>query len=382
MSNKPSSLLPLLRRVLCCGILISALAVVGRAQGESGDTPEIKTVEVQGVGTGDQATARDAAIQDAQRRAVEVGVGLYIKSETVVENLTLVSDKIYKQAAGFVHHYDIEEQNYKQETNTCWVKIKAEVSLKQIADSLDNLYEKLKISGSPRFIVMIDESKPCVAVNALTSVMVDKGFKVLDEDSVTAQRQKDALRLIHQGKIDAETAMLLHDKADIVIKGEVSAEAAERVTNDPATYSQTVSIEAKIIGVDTAQILGAKSGVGAGVAYSEQRALKAAKEKVGDDFLAKNLHTMLRTIFDPCKEYTVKVADCSYAQMTAVDAKLAAARFTRQSDARFEDPYGVISVLFAGTAKMLATHLETAPGIKLRVVSVTGMTVMVKVVGN
>ncbi|MEI6520860.1 MAG: hypothetical protein WCO98_12600, partial [bacterium] len=70
---------------------------------------EMKTVTAQGVGIGaDKAKARDEAIQDAQRKAVEQGVGLYIKSETVVANFTLVSDNIYKEAAGYVHAYNIE----------------------------------------------------------------------------------------------------------------------------------------------------------------------------------------------------------------------------------------------------------------------------------
>jgi len=244
----------------------------------------------------------------------------------------------------------------------------------------------LKIAGNPRVIVVINGTPSLRetdgVVNALTGSLVEKGFKVLDEEQLTAVRQKDALRLIRNGEIDAKTVMLLQDKADLIIVGKVSADAAERVIDDPVTYSQKVTLDAKIIRVDTAEILGAKRGLGVGADFSTKSAMEAAEDKAGSDYLEKNLRTLLRAVLDPCKEYTIKVAGCSYTQMTAVDNKLALSRFIRQTDARFEDGYGVISVQFNGNAKMLATHLETEKGIRLKVSSVTGMTVMVKPVGN
>ncbi|HEY3378705.1 MAG TPA: hypothetical protein VGL77_14555 [Armatimonadota bacterium] len=368
---------------LCVALALLALTTTGFAQ--DAEKAEMKTVIAQGVGAGpDRAKARDEAVQDAQRKAVEQGLGLYIKSETLVSNLALVSDNIYKTSSGFVHDYKVLEDEYNPTTDLYTVKIKANVSLQRIESVLENLYDKLKIAGSPRIILALDGTPSLRDAsginNALTSALVERGFKVLDDDQLTAVRQKDALRLIRAGEVDAKTVMLLQDKADVIIVGKVSADTAERVINDPVTYSQKVTLDAKIIRTDTAEVLGAKRGLGVGADFSAKGTLEAAEDKVGDDYLHKNLHTLLRAVLDPCKEYTVKVAGCSYAQMTAVDDKIALSRFVRSSDARFEEGYGFISVLFSGSAKMLASHLATETGTRLQVISVTGMTITVKLV--
>lgn len=364
-------------------ILMFAFSSALKAQ-DAEDNSAFKMVVAQGVGAGPgRAKARDEAITDAQRKAVEQGVGLYIKSETLVENLTLVSDTIYKESAGFVYTYVVEAENYNADTDMYWVRINAKVSLQRIEATLVDLCGKLKIAGQPKVIILINGTtslrEPDGVVNALTNSLVEKGFTVLDEDQLTAVRQKDALRLIRNGEIDAKTVMLLQDKADLIIVGKVSADTPERLFDDPVTYSQKVTLDAKIIRVDTAEILGAKRGLGVGADFSTKSAMEAAEDKAGNDYLEKNLCTLLRAVMDPCKEYTIKVTGCSYTQMTAVDNKLALSRFIRPpTDARFEDGYGVITVQFNGNAKMLATHLETTEGIKLKIISVTAMTVMVK----
>ncbi|HEX2948147.1 MAG TPA: hypothetical protein VHV83_01020, partial [Armatimonadota bacterium] len=337
----------------------------------------------EGVGaSADRAKARDEAVLDAQRKAVEQGLGLYIKSETLVSNLELVSDTIDKQSSGFVHKYSVISENYNDQTQLYRVKIQAIVSLQRIETVADSLYDQLKMVGTPRIILLLNGTKtlsdPDGISNALTDALVEKGFKVLDDDQLTSVRQKDALRLLRAGDDTAKTVMLLQDKADIIIVGKVSAGTPERLMDDPATYSQRVTLDAKIIRVDTAEILGSKRGVGAGADFSTKGALESAEDKAGNDFIEKNSRTMLRAVLDPCKDYTVKIAGCSYSQLSAVDNKLALSRFCRQTDARFEDGYGIITVGFSGSAKLLAAHLQSADGIKLKVVSVTGVTVMVK----
>ncbi len=98
-------------------MLLLALSLAGMAQTAeqtmAAAAPEMKTVTATGIGSGtDKAKARDDAIFDAQRRAVEQGVGLYIKSEIAVENLQLLSDDIYTKAGGYVHTYKVLSEGY------------------------------------------------------------------------------------------------------------------------------------------------------------------------------------------------------------------------------------------------------------------------------
>ena len=58
---------------------------------------------VEGIGYG---LTKDAAIEQAKRDAVEVGLGAYISSETVVTATTL-TDNIYSKAQGFVKTFKV-----------------------------------------------------------------------------------------------------------------------------------------------------------------------------------------------------------------------------------------------------------------------------------
>lgn len=72
-------------------------------------TGEIKEVVAFGTAaiTGTADIARDHAISDALRKAVEQGVGVFINSETAVKNFTLLKDEIYSNAQGYVASYRI-----------------------------------------------------------------------------------------------------------------------------------------------------------------------------------------------------------------------------------------------------------------------------------
>ena len=74
---------------LTCLVII-LLALNAKAQ-------DTKTVTAEGVAAiqgNNLDIARDAAIEDAQKRAVEQAIGILIDSQTQVENYQLISDKI------------------------------------------------------------------------------------------------------------------------------------------------------------------------------------------------------------------------------------------------------------------------------------------------
>ena len=61
-------------------------------------TAAVETAEVEGyaaIVNGDQAAARDRALDDAKRKAVEQVAGVQISSESMTESFQLVEDKIY-----------------------------------------------------------------------------------------------------------------------------------------------------------------------------------------------------------------------------------------------------------------------------------------------
>src|SRR5215470_907477 len=85
----------------------------------------IDTEGVAAVVNNDIAMARDKAIDDAKRKAVEQVAGSHVSSESITQNYQLVEDKIYARASGFVKNYSIASE-YKDQ-DTYHVKIKATV---------------------------------------------------------------------------------------------------------------------------------------------------------------------------------------------------------------------------------------------------------------
>src|SRR5512145_2163924 len=71
---------------------------------------ESRTVTAEGVAVvqGDSLDiARDAAISDAQQRAVEHAIGILIDSQTQVENFQVISDNILSQTKGYIKRYNV-----------------------------------------------------------------------------------------------------------------------------------------------------------------------------------------------------------------------------------------------------------------------------------
>ena len=116
------------------------------------DEPE-KEVVALGMAGGDPSRARDEAINNALRNAVEQGVGTYITSETTVEQMTLVEDRIYSESRGYIKGYKILLEGARQ--GIYEVKISAVVRMKQLADDLESIGLLIRKKRNPRVMVVI-----------------------------------------------------------------------------------------------------------------------------------------------------------------------------------------------------------------------------------
>jgi hypothetical protein len=88
----------------------------------SSDTT-IREVMVEGVSSiegGRKDIARDHAIKDDLRKAVEQAVGTFISSETVVENYEVLSDRIYSKAEEYVAEYKVLREKEEGDLYSLW----------------------------------------------------------------------------------------------------------------------------------------------------------------------------------------------------------------------------------------------------------------------
>lgn len=274
--------------------------------------------------------ARDRALHDALRRAVEQGVGTYVNSETRVENFQLLSDRIYSQARGYVSSYRVVTEG--QEAGLYRVVVRAKVKLDDIENDLAAIGILVLEQGRPRTMVVIKEltgAAEAVDVEGLLEPMMletmildrfrAKGFPVVDAATVQRNLEKEQLRKIVAG--DAEAAVLLGLKAgaEVIVAGAVRSSAERRpiAGQERDVYAYQASVRA--IGIQDAEILGA-SAAAVVVPFSRDAAREQAADTIATELVGEILGRWRKR-----ENVTVlAIANASHDRVLKLKAELAA----------------------------------------------------------
>ena len=125
------------------------------------------------------------ALVEAQKRAVEMVVGVYVSGRILVEKAITVKDRIISKTEGYIDSYKILSESQKGDLYK--VKIKALVRITQINEDLGELglLEFSPIAGNPRIGIWIEESidgksqSGRVSSDVVTQHLLDKGYQVV-----------------------------------------------------------------------------------------------------------------------------------------------------------------------------------------------------------
>ncbi len=260
----------------------------------------------------DKEKAYERALEDAFRKAVEQGVGIHISSQSMTKNYQLISDEILARSSGYVQEYKILKSYEKDGFYV--IKISALVKLDDIKNDLQAVGILLERKNLPRLIVLVNETfmsqltpenskKPLFQsqiqsqVEArLTSLLVEKGFYVLDSNSITESRAKEQAVKALQGKTEA--AKLLGDimRADVILIGEAHSNKSGNIAGSNFV-SVTKALTLKAIRADTGEILAANtwnsSGAGLNDAAASNNAAKRVADMAGDQLITEVLNKFL-----------------------------------------------------------------------------------------
>ncbi|MCK6547305.1 flagellar assembly protein T N-terminal domain-containing protein [Myxococcota bacterium] len=286
------------------GALLALLALAPGAA-SAGET---ETIEVEGVAAvvgNDIGRARDKAIDDAKRKAVEQVAGTQVSSESLTQNFQLVEDKVYSRASGFVKQFTIASE-FKDQDGTYRVKIKATVDKSAVADNLAQLFKE-----KPRVIVMIAEqnvggkgfsywwgntglaSEMDVMQTALIEKWQPKGFKFVDPGMLKGKlRVTKAMSNPALADQDVLTLSKGAD-ADVAIVGKVLVTDAGQVMEGVKMHSFHAVGTLRILNVDTGEIIAVADETGVAphidANMGGRLAIKALASKIGDDLEKKIL---------------------------------------------------------------------------------------------
>jgi hypothetical protein len=283
--------------------------------------------------SGNTVVARDKAIDDGLRKAVEQVVGTMVSSSTMSQNYEIIHDKIIARTTGYVENYSILSE--REEGNIYKVKIKAEVGKANLMDDLRALGLLHDLKEKPKVMVLIDERisdaqsiMPWENVGQSESTIMEKlinaGFNVVDPQTVRANIKRDAALRIFEGDQRAAKAEGLKYAAQVVITGKAYARNAGTIAGT-SMKSLKATLIARVIRTDTGNVISAKSETATQLHIDELQggtlAIKQASEKIAGDLMNDIIRQWTIEAYG-FQEITLMLSSLSYQQLSTIKGVL------------------------------------------------------------
>jgi len=236
------------------------------------------TVDAEGVASivkGRKDAAREAALNNAFRRAVEQVVGVMVDSKTVVENSELLNDRIFSRSTGFVKTYKMTGESC--EADTCRVSISATVSKVRLEKGLDDVGLLSKQLGKPRIAVIMTEQNvgndgpsgsleassvsAGIAESVIHSVFEGKGYNLVDRETLVAIASREGKTTASGANISTEAALQVAagGGAEVVIIGRAIAKAGASSISGTNMKTSQATVTARVVDADTGQLVASYS---------------------------------------------------------------------------------------------------------------------------
>ena len=103
---------------------------------------------------GRELIARDKALDEAKREAIEKAVGASVTSRTVVENFQVNRDQVFSHSSGYLKNLKILEEK-KSDLGTYTVVIQAEVEIPALVGDLDRFKKILGWQKNPKISLVV-----------------------------------------------------------------------------------------------------------------------------------------------------------------------------------------------------------------------------------
>lgn len=265
----------------------------------------LSTVEIGGfanVKNNNQAAAKESAVKDAIRRAVEETIELSLPPEVLLNNYRWISS-IYANSEDYIHSYRFLSESFDEETNTYSVTlqitlypryINSLLASKNILENNPDAHPKVLFIIRERGLFSSNEDDFWEKIPASELFFAEKieseGLSVVDRETL---RDKVDIALIQKsmkGDVQAAIQAGLLSSAKIVITGNAVARQRGKNSENPAMNNYQANISLKAYQTETGKILGARSEfvtiANDGQELGELNAFMAAGEKIYQSFIA------------------------------------------------------------------------------------------------
>ncbi len=249
-----------MKKIILTLMTVAALATGCKSTPETTDSIAsdgwVTVTGVAAIRDGNMGLAKDEALKDAKRVAVQEVLGSMVSARSDVQNFQLVSQKVTSKTEGMIEKFDtisasaVSAAEYQ-------VKIRAKVSTALISKTIE---EAIAAQGKPRMMVLIDETVEGradgnkTAQSAIEGTFSDQGFPMVDRETVekllTANKKKIAAAL--GGNNAAAKELGVDAGAEIVFVGSSRVKSAGRIGE---MTSMQADLNVRVIDVNTGKIL-------------------------------------------------------------------------------------------------------------------------------
>lgn len=311
-----------------CTICLIFFCCISPAQ--AGDSTSVRADGVGLISSNDTARARDEALRDAYRMALEKA-GVNISAYTEMVDLVVIKDVVRANVEGYVESWKIDSEGIRND-GLYYVTITAKVVKAAIKkDDRGALKLIINLMGNPRFLVLIDETnigeEPPFSIleSSLTEALTSYGYHRIDPEQKRLITEADEIKMVRNGNAESTQQLAIRMQADVIIVGNVYTEKLPKNEHFEATnwVSSKAYSTVRAVIAETGEILNVKSSQkpGAGLTYQDAgiKAIKQCGLAIAD-----NLVWNIPLHIGVTEERTIQllVSDLAYSDYSKLAGKL------------------------------------------------------------
>ena len=344
--------------VFCIPTLMSALS---NAQSEE------KQIAVIGMAAGITAKSRDEAIDDALRQAVEQAMGIYVSSETLVENMMMVEDRIYTETRGYISNYEIIKENTHD--GTYQVQVSAQVKTSKLADDLESIGLLIRKKQNPRVMVVLYSKEIDILLfeyiregnrnieNQIESSLMGKGFEIVDAEQVGRQKQIEAA--LSENDLSRAVGAAKDFGAEVLITGNIR----RMFVNNRQLYGRNLrfysnEIQVKAIETDSAKVLYSGSRNKPPSAINHIAPLEEASSELTEEMIAGILKKWEKDVYEAAR-YQLNISNTKFKDISVLKKELENMRgFVGIQTRSFRSNVARLEVKYKGSLEKLVDNIS------------------------
>ncbi|MBN2789191.1 MAG: hypothetical protein JXR69_03300 [Candidatus Delongbacteria bacterium] len=217
-------------------------------------------------------TTPDEAIKNAKKNAVEMCLGTYISSESIVANYITVQDRILSKSSGFVKNFRtiskpiLKDGFYETEIEASVLNVMDKVLEDKYA--IQFLMEQMSFPDFGIAVINTENKRESTAESALIKQFINAGFS--------------SFKIIRSDPGDFKS--IKNESIEFYIRGKVEYELEEMPNNGLSVYKKMqkiiITLECDLIDLNTSQIIATESFTIESVGVNEKNTIQNGMKKI------------------------------------------------------------------------------------------------------